>query len=282
MWAAGISPWEICMPKPKEEVEATKIGLWDFIDAKMGVRSLGFAIDPPIAGESYRFWFTLINRKDEEVKIESVKTFFDKKEITTTCAWLKVEDEKTFLIPGETECSATLEVPIDARSLKFKVTTSWTQSVMGMDEMKILASTDYYDPYYRPICYVEEGRSYRCPTTTEGPIDLIFAFVPKQAIVGMTDIIEFVVRISNEKIGDPVTFTAAPDVTLTEGLSYEVDCIGEVPRLTAATLSKSYICKLMGWKELEVEIYKEIHGRAYIHYTYTRSFSFPSLRVVRE
>lgn len=263
----GVSPWEYCKPRKVEKVH--KVGEWELVAFKQGVRSLDYKLDMPVRNEEYRFWFTLINRAGKQLRLNELKVLYHNGtqylEAQSNCAWLQ---EKLVLSVGETECWAI--VPgLDLNKLELKVVANWSQSVSGRDEARVLGSKEYYDRRYAPVCY-EHDKKYHCPATTEGPIDLLVAFVPKQYVPELMPRLELVFRVENKGKGY-AEFSSAPEPELSKGLEIVDENCLKIPKLTGLKPSDEFTCEL---RVLErPKYYAEVYAVASLQYSYTRTFS---------
>jgi hypothetical protein len=203
------------------------------------------------------------------------------------CDW---KPENTLRV-GETRCMAEVFIPSEYSSYTPKVQVNFGELETDcIERVRILESYEYYDKYYKPICLTSEGKNYYCPAVTEGPVDPIIAFNPRQFVKGAGLPLILIIRISNEQGGGVASFKSIEIVGLEKLIPEPPEkCenplnfmkVDGKPRkeLKPGEIADDIICKIAAEKvKSPAGRYEEVLITAKAKYYYNQTFSLTTIQ----
>ena len=286
---------ESCKLSGEVEVEkVNKIGGYGSLDLKLGIKDLNYKVSNPRSGEKYRLYFTVFNEMNK--KLEGVLIKVKAGDTEATVNKCDYRDEPCELEEGETVFSAEFEeIPESMVNFVPVITIKYKQSVEGRNKFKIIWSTSAHVDEYKPVCAEGSSKQYYCPSTTQGPVDVIPSFIEKQIVSGEGQSIDLIIRIHNK--GDGYAYPSNAEIEQVADAGYEVniDCPSDMSSKFTITPEGStvkstgsiyeeyrdFYCDITVPYEIdETEFAKEITVKATFDYNYIYEFTESPMSVL--
>jgi len=263
------------------------------VDVKLGIKDLGYTISNPEAGKRYKLYFTVFNRMNK--KLEDVSILVKSGETEATVNKCDYKSEPCDLEEGENGFYADFEkIPETMVNFRPIIYVRYTQSVEGTNKFKIIWSESAYDKNYKPVCAEEGGKIYYCPSTTQGPVDIIPSFIEKQVVSEEENkVADLTVCVANMGTGYARLYNAKINQVVDAKYKVTINCPTDMfdeftitPKGSAITGGaykerKDFYCDVtIPYKLSESEISKEVTIKASFNYEYVYEFKQNPMSVI--